>query len=73
MQSVPGLLASIVGTKYWDCSALWGVRIAIVPPGFLQLAVLGSLEADFLQQYYSKHVHLMHCVICASFEHFSDS
>ena len=31
----------VLGTKYWDCSALWGLRIAIVPPDFLQLAVLG--------------------------------
>ena len=56
-----------------DFNGLWCVRIVFVPPDFLQLAILGSLEADFPQQSYSKHVHLMHCVICVSFEPFSDS
>ena len=63
----------VIGTKYWDFSGLCGLRIIIVPPDFLQLAVLSSLEADFLQQSYSKHLHLMHCVNCGSFEPFSDS
>ena len=63
----------VIGTKYRDFSGLWGLRIVIVPPDFLQLAVLGSLEADFLQQSYSKHLHLMHCVICGSFEPVSHS
>ena len=67
------MVCYVLGSKYWDFSGLWFLRIVIVPPDFLQLAILGSLEADFLQQSYSKHVHLMHCVICGSFEPFSDS
>ena len=45
----------VLGTKYWDFSGFWGLRIIIVPHDSLQLAVLSSLEADFLQQSYSKH------------------
>ena len=70
---VTAIVCYVLGSKYWDFSGLWGLRIVIVPPDFLQLAILGSLEADFLQQSYSKHLHLMHCVICGSFEPFSDS
>ena len=60
-------------SKYWDFNGIWGLRIVIVRPDFLQLAILGLLEANFLQQSYSKHVHLMYCVTCGSFEPFSDS
>ena len=67
------VMCSVLGTKYWDFIGFWWLRIIIVPPDFLQLGVLGSLEADFLQESYSKHLRLTHCVICGSFEPFSDS
>ena len=38
------IVCHVLGTTYWDCSELWGLKIVLIPSDFLQLAALGSIR-----------------------------